>query len=166
MSHGPGSLSDPQTESAPALLSARQQTLKKEILTAAELLPLQGPITAFAFLNPLQGLEHLSYDEALRTVHRTYGCAPYLTETWYREKLKKGRITADDLRAVLREDLGERAFELVAGLARRKDMRLQMLLYPLHSGDAQELGWVIAESDALQKLRPEIPIEMRGKAAG
>lgn len=138
-----------------------ESKLRRIILDAAELLPLQGPITAFAFLNPLQGMEHLKFDDALRQVSRIYGCEPYLQESVYRAKFDQGRITAGDLKDVLAEDLQSTSGELLGGLATRWDIRLNMLQHPLNSGDERELQWVIAETDALRRFRSEISHEVR-----
>ncbi|MBL8815383.1 MAG: DUF2309 domain-containing protein [Planctomyces sp.] len=125
------------------------------------MLPSQGPISAFAFLNPLQGMEDTPFDDALRTVRDIYGCEPYLEESRYRAKVDRGRILVDDLREVLAADLGDTAEESIARLCTRRELRLNMLLHPLNSGDEHELSWVIAESDALQRFRTEISHETR-----
>lgn len=90
--------------------------LATEIAKLAELLPLQGPITAFAFLNPLQGLENRPFVDALRHVASVYGCEPFLQESRYRQKIKRGRITVDELREVLLEEPGNHMDSLVGGL--------------------------------------------------
>lgn len=126
-------------------------------LDAAALLPRQGPITKFAFLNPLQGLEHVHFDKVMQHVGELYGNEAYLDDKRYREKLKRHRIVEGDLREVLAEELGERAEECVSGLARRDELRLAMLIHPLHFGQRRELDWVLAETDSLKQIRPEVP---------
>jgi uncharacterized protein YbcC (UPF0753/DUF2309 family) len=140
---------------------AAWNAIQNAIIEAAELLPSQGPITAFAFLNPLQGMEDRHVDEALRSVAEVYGCEPYLDEGRYFAKLQRGRITVDELREVLAEDLGDTANRVVAGLTIRSDLRLNMLQYRLHTGDERELQWVMAETDALRRLRPEVSHDAR-----
>ena len=63
----------------------RLDHLKRVVDQAAELLPAQGPITAFVFLNTLMGLENLPYDEGVQRGARLFGCQPYLAEERYRE---------------------------------------------------------------------------------
>lgn len=65
-------------------------------LDAAALLPRQGPITKFAFLNPLQGLEHVHFDKVMQHVGELYGNEAYLDDKRYREKLKRHRIVEGD----------------------------------------------------------------------
>src|SRR5277367_737155 len=91
------------------------ERLQQEIDQAANLLPLSGPITAFAFLNTLQALEDLPFAEGMLKGARLYGCEPFLSEERYREKLARGRIRVDDLAAVVRKELGSRANEPICG---------------------------------------------------
>ncbi|MBL8853300.1 MAG: DUF2309 family protein [Planctomycetaceae bacterium] len=128
---------------------------------AAELLPRQGPITKFAFLNPLQGLEQIHFDKVMEHVGAVYNNKAYLDDYRYREKLRRGRIVESDLLEVLKEELGERADECVAGLTSRIDLRLAMLKHPLHFGHRRELDWVLAETESLKKFRPEVPEESK-----
>lgn len=141
----------------------RHARLRQIVHEAGELLPISGPISAFAFLNTLQSLEHLPFDQGLQAGAELYGCEPYLTVDQFREKLTQGRIRNEDLSAVLREDLGERADELVSGLSSRLDLRLSMLEYSLLAGPTAELRWFVAETDALRRLRKELSPAVRGK---
>jgi uncharacterized protein len=138
-------------------VASNYQTLRDQIHAAAELLPSQGPITAFAFLNPLQGLESLPFDEAMRKVKRIFDCEPYLEESRYLAKLRRGRITVEDLRAVLADDLGARAKKLVANLIQIEEFQLGLLTHSIHCGVDRELDWLLAESNALQVFRDGVP---------
>jgi len=130
---------------------------------AAELLPRQGPITKFAFLNPLQGLEQLHFDKVLEHVGAVYKNEAYLDDSRYREKLRRGRIVESDLREVLTEELAERADKLLAGLTSRIELRLAMLIHPLHFGHRRELNWVLAETASLKKFRQEVDADAKAK---
>ncbi len=55
-----------ETMTAEPEVDSNWARLEHAINAAAALLPLPGPITAFAFLNTLQSLEHLPFDEGLR----------------------------------------------------------------------------------------------------
>jgi uncharacterized protein len=139
------------------------EQIRQACLEAAALLPRQGPITKFAFLNPLQGLEHVHFDQVMQHVGAVYNNQAYLDDNRYRQKLWRGRIVEGDLREVLTEELGTRAVEFVAGLTQRIDLRLAMLTYPLHFGHRRELEWVLAETESLKKFRPEV--EYKTKAS-
>ncbi len=139
------------------------EQIAQAVSEAAGLLPRQGPITKFAFLNPLQGLEHEHFDEVMRHVGSVYGNETYLDDNRYRQKLWRGRIVESDLREVLTEELGARANEKVVNLTDRIELRLAMLLNPLHFGERRELDWVLAETESLKQFRPEVSVADRDR---
>ncbi len=130
---------------------------------AAELLPAQGPITAFVFLNTLQALEAMPFEDGLRQGAKLFRCEPYLSEDRYRDHLEHGRIRADDLVDAVREDLGTAADESVAGLSTRAELRQAMLRFPLRYGPPEELVWFVAETDALKRFRAETLPDTRNR---
>ena len=137
--------------------------LKRLIEKAASLLPSQGPITAFVFLNTLQALEDLPFDEGVQKGARLFGCQPYLTEDNYRDKLAQDRIYLSDLELALKRDLKEQADVTIASVTTRSQLRLAMLQYPLRTGPTEELQWFVAETDALTRLRPDAPSSVRDR---
>ncbi len=160
----------PNTIAPPRLSSdvSRQSTIALERISqiidqAGELLPIAGPIGAFAFLNPLQAFEDLRFEEGVAKAGRLFGAHPYLAEEKYRDKLARGRIRAEDLAAVLEEDLGDDADTLVGSLGTRHEIRLAMLQFPLRDGPAEELRWFVAETDALTRMRGEVPVASRDR---
>lgn len=137
------------------------EILKQAVERSGSLLPAQGPLTGFAFLNPLQGLEHLPFEEGMMRGARLFRCSPYLPEDVYREKLAAGRIELDDLCAVLRSELGDTAQTPVAPARTRFDVRLAMLQHPLHTAPTEELRWFVAETNALARFSAATPAETR-----
>ena len=137
------------------------EKINQMIRLAAELLPTQGPITAFVFLNTLQALEDLPFDEGLKKGARLFGNQPYLVKDRYREHLASGRISIADLQQVLHEDLGERDDEHLGSLGTRFELRLAMLEHPLRIGSPEELRWFVAETDALTRMRADASPLMR-----
>jgi uncharacterized protein YbcC (UPF0753/DUF2309 family) len=130
-----------------------RQALQNAIEAASHLLPAQGPITVFIHHNTLHALENLPFDQAVVQGAKALGSEPYLPESRYREALATGRIRADDLFAVLEEDLGLKAIDGIARLISRIDLRLAMLQYPLRTGPSEELLWFVAMTDALRRVR-------------
>jgi uncharacterized protein len=137
----------------PKQSGAPLQALRHAIERAAHLLPAQGPITVFIHHNPLHAFEDLPFDQAIARGAKLLGCEPYLPESRYRDALMTGRIRADDLFAVLEDDLGLKAIDGIARLVSRIDLRLAMLQYPLRIGPAEELLWFVAMTDALRRVR-------------
>lgn len=124
---------------------------------AAHLLPAQGPISVFVHHNTLHAFEDLSFEDALRQGSKTLGCEPYLSESYYRECLVKGRIRQNELAAVLAEDLGDSADVMLGFLGPRFKLRMAMLEHPLQLASCAELRWAVSESDALRRFRSFVP---------
>ncbi|MBI1311443.1 DUF2309 family protein [bacterium] len=135
--------------------------LRHGIEHAAHLLPAQGPIEVFVHHNTLHAFEDLSFHEAVKEGLRIYGAQPYLPEVRYREMLLSGRIEVADLETALRDDLGGRSDDLVSGLATLHDLRMSMLRHPLQGGSDAELRWLVAETDALERFRDDVPFLVR-----
>lgn len=138
-----------------------RERLNRVVRNAADLLPAQGPVSAFVFLNSLQAFEDRPFEEAVVEGARLFGCQPYLSEERYRDLLRRGRIQLDDLLAVLRDDLGGHTEQPVASLTNRFELRLAMLKDRQHAAPHAELQWFMAESSALEKLRPEASEKVR-----
>jgi len=144
-------------------LSGSLQHLHQLIEHAAHLLPAQGPIPVFIHHNTLHAFEDLPFEEAVVQGAQVFGCRPFLLENRYRDELARGRIRFEDLDAVLNEDLGLRAADVVPPRGTRADLRRVMLWYPLRSGTTDELLWLVAETDALHQVRSEVPAADRAR---
>ncbi|QDU73705.1 hypothetical protein Pan97_07030 [Bremerella volcania] len=127
------------------------------------MLPSQGPIEVFVHHNTLHAFEDLPFHEAVKTGLARYGAHPYLPEQEYRQLFQEGRITDEDLQAVLQEALGPQGHKQINGLGTRGQIRLAMLRQPIHVGPDAELRWIVAETDALDRFRPEVPNDLRDR---
>ena len=137
--------------------------LRHVVEHAAHLLPAQGPIEVFVHHNTLHAFEDRPFDEAVKAAQQRFGANPYFPEARYRELLNQGRITVADLNAVLKDDLGAHDTETIDGLGTRRQIRMAMLRHPLRVGPDAELRWAVAETDTLEKFRPEVPVRTREK---
>lgn len=133
---------------------------------AAHLLPAQGPITVFIHHNTLHAFEDLPFDDAVQKGSRIFGCQPYLSEDRYRAELARDRIRPSDLEQVLRDELGDRADEPILSFGTRLDLRMSMLQYQLRFAPNSELLWHIAETDALNRIRSDVPAMSRQQLIG
>ncbi|EMI16162.1 hypothetical protein RMSM_06916 [Rhodopirellula maiorica SM1] len=136
--------------------SDRASAILNAIEHAVHYLPSQGPISVFVHHNTLHSFEELPFEEAVIRGGKLYGCEPYLSEERYREEIKNGRISVDDLRHVLMDELDEDADNLVASFGTRYTLRLAMLQMTLHSAPDAELRWLLAESDLLRRFNREV----------
>lgn len=137
------------------------RALQETIEYAAQMLPADGPVSAFVFLNTLHALEHLPFEEAIKEGAKRFGCQPYLSEQRYREEVVKRRIRAVDVQATLEEDLKERGWESIAGLCGRLNLRSAMLRHPVQDVADEELRWCMAEARSMTTFRKDTPANIR-----
>ncbi len=135
--------------------------IRHAIQHAAHLLPSQGPISVFVHHNTLHAFEDLPFEQAVVAGGKLYECEPFLAEEQYRQHLDHGRIRVSDLEAALLDDLDESASTLVATFGTRYALRLAMLQYPLRMAPDSELQWLVAETDAQDRFRPEVEPKLR-----
>ena len=145
-----------ETDSCPVTAPDLASRLDAAILHAAHLLPAQGPINVFVHHNTLHAFEEQGFHEAVAEAADTFGCHPYLLEDEYREELTAERMQFADVEAALNELARDGDKSLAGGLTTRLELRRLMLRYPLYVAPAGELKWLVAESDALRKIRPEV----------
>ncbi len=138
-----------------------KSSLEQIVKRVARLLPSQGPIEVFVFNNTLQVFEDQPFHQAVKEALSRYGGNPYFSEQKYRQFFQDSRITISDLQAAIKSDLNNHPGELIKNLVTREEIRLAMLLQPLAVGPDAELRWVIAETDALDRFRPEVPKPLR-----
>jgi uncharacterized protein YbcC (UPF0753/DUF2309 family) len=143
-------------------LERDRDELRRCVAAAARLLPPQGPIDTFVALNPLQGFEHLPFEEAVLKAARLYDAQPFLPERDYRDALAQGRIRAVDLDAVLREHLGDAAARpLAGGRATLGTLWRQLLIHPVRQESDAAVRWALTESDIIERLRDDLDPETR-----
>jgi uncharacterized protein YbcC (UPF0753/DUF2309 family) len=141
--------------------TAAESLIGVSIRRAAGLLPMQGTLVNFAFVNPLEGFQDLPFEAGLMKGARLFGCRPFLPKDDYREKLASGRISLEDIKSILSDELGAAAGTLIAPTGTRFDLRLAMLQYPIRSAPVEELRWFIAEAESLTRFSEETSIAHR-----
>ncbi len=130
--------------------------LKHLIEHFEHVLPAQAPIKDFVHHNTLHGFEHLTFPDALQSVHELTGAYGYEPAQKYREYYQQGRILEKDLRAVLDADPELEAQQQISHSLTRGDVYLAAMLHPLNSVTACQLNWQIEEQYALKSFQPDI----------
>jgi uncharacterized protein YbcC (UPF0753/DUF2309 family) len=128
-------------------------------------LPGQAPLRDFVHHNTLHGFEHLHFAEALARARELTGCRGYLPLQRYREFYAAGRITRDDLAAVLDSEEAlapsEILFQTATVPCARRDVYLAALLHPLESLTASQLTWQVEQMDALAAFQGDVAAPAR-----
>lgn len=124
----------------------------------AHLLPEQAPIHTFVHHNTLHAFEDLSFERAVVAAAAVFGAEPFQTEAAFAEHLRKGRILAADLDAVIADDLrrsGDADTLVIGRLTRREYRQLRLRnLFEIPSGAALE--WQLSETDTLARVHPRV----------
>lgn len=141
--------------------SSSDRDIASIIEHAKHYLPSQGPISIFVHHNTLHSFEDLPFEQAVVEGGRRYRCEPYLSEERYHNELHRGRISIDDLRQVLMDDLDAAADELIASFGTRYSLRLAMLQMTLHAAPDAELQWMLAETKLLKRFQSQVSLPRR-----
>ncbi|AGC42037.1 hypothetical protein MYSTI_00687 [Myxococcus stipitatus DSM 14675] len=145
----------------------RSSRLRAALARASRVLPAQGPIGVFVHHNTLHAYEHLPFHEAVATASETLGAEGYLSEARFLELYRQGRITDEDLRAVLAQPGAwspppppALLFEEVSGVDRAalgpEALTLLALLHPVEEETEASLRWKREEHSAARRFRADL----------
>lgn len=81
---------------------AQRMELRTYVSLAGDVIAKVWPMTSVIARNPLQGLEHLRFEDAVQRGEQLFGGSGTLSVDSYREAFRRGRIHARDLEAVLK----------------------------------------------------------------
>jgi uncharacterized protein YbcC (UPF0753/DUF2309 family) len=145
--------------------------LREAVHHAAHLLPTQGPIQVFIHHNTLHAFESRPFHDAVRMGQRYFRGEPYPAEEELREARAAGRITEQDVDAILAQEAGslapdgnvtpgpahEAGDDLVEGLLSRTAVRRLMLEHVIEDSQGAELDWHLTERGAGREFRRDTP---------
>ncbi len=100
---------------------------------AAELISHYWPMKTFIHHNPLHGLEHFHFEQAIKEAERFLGGRGFLPNEDYRDFFKQGRITEEALNEALRDV----STDAEVNLGDRKTSHLEILKILLLNGTGQ-----------------------------
>ena len=123
------------------------------------------PMKRFVHHNPIHGLEHLPFDEAVRDAERLLGGRGYLPNREYRQFYQMGRISAPSVAAALerrgptdptaaRVAIGGRHIE-------SSDVWRAQLLFGMEALEPLLLAWTLGASGAVRRFQDDLPAESR-----
>lgn len=104
---GSAAASKDASETGPQSLPSLGQRLKirSMVTMAGEVLPFFWPMRNFIHHNPLHGLEHLPFEQAVAEASRLFHARGWLRRTEYQRMLGEGDIDLDTLEALVSEQV-------------------------------------------------------------
>ncbi len=136
----------------------REQLLRHALAHAVHYLPAQAPLEVFVHHNTLHAFQSLPFFEALKTAGERLGARMFWPESTYRQALARGRIADSDLRFVIgRSKFAGRDESWPQRLPSKETLALLLMRHGHEQTTAAGLLWLLSETDALRKLRRDIP---------
>lgn len=117
----------------------RHGSIARALERAAHFLPAQAPLGAFVHHNTLHAFEHLDFHEAVRSAHDLFGARAYMPDEWFRARHHEGRITDDELGAVIGSLSNAR--DSVVGGVRVADVYLAAIVQDLRQRSPPEIDY-------------------------
>ena len=149
-------------ETAETTAASESGHLHHTIEEAAEPVAQFWPMKGFVHHNPIHGLEHLPFDEAIREANHLFGAEGYLPVVEYRGFYRNGRIRARSVDRAL-ERVGPRPGNESLLLSDRKVTEAEVLrlhfLFGFEAVDPALLPWQFNGGGALERLRADLPDE-------
>ncbi len=131
----------------------------------AHVLPSQAPIRDFVHHNTLHGFQHLPFPEAIKTAHALNGNDGYWSAKQFRAHYRRGRISQEDLRCVLKADTSLHHDTVVFATPHREvkrgDIYEVVLISSLNPVTPNQFIWQIEENAALSCFQPDVHINQR-----
>lgn len=158
----------------------QRMALRSHVNLAGEIVASLWPMRTFISRNPLQGLEDLHFEEAVRKGEQLFGGKGYLPDAIYREHFKQGRIHEQALNRALQPLTGDRDIRLgdrrlthlevlrtvmTHGIPSIRDCHEPAHREPLSAGDqdsiAQITRWMerVLPTQSRNRLEPGLPYE-------
>jgi uncharacterized protein YbcC (UPF0753/DUF2309 family) len=119
---------------------AQRMELRSYVNLAGEVVAKLWPMRTFISRNPLQGLEHLKFEEAVRRGEQLFGGRGYLPLDLYREEFLRGRIRPLDVDEVLRPLASDTHLQFGDRRLSHLDMLRTALIHGLHLRPFDELS--------------------------
>ena len=140
-----------------------RQQIKDAISHLEHFLPGQAPIKDFIHHNTLHGYQHLKFADALKASNDLTGAYGYEDVERYREYFNNGRISLEDLNAILDDSEALNPDKNISKNIKQRDIYLSALLYPIEPTAGCQLIWHIEELNQLNQFQQDVCKESRDK---
>jgi uncharacterized protein len=154
-------LSESTAQQLQTLSAEERERLRHQITEACEPIAPFWPMKSFVHHNPLHGLEHLSFDRAIREAKRLLGGSGYLSNREYRQLYREGRITDAGVRRALQR-VGPRIHtQTLVQVGLRQigppDVLRLHLLFGFEALEAALLTWTFGAGGATKRFQHDLP---------
>ena len=148
-----------------ALSSKGRERLRQQITEASEPIATFWPMKSFAKRNPLQGLEHLPFDQAVREAKHLLGGNGYLSNSEYRQFYREGRITDENVNRAFQRVGPRMDTQTLVQVGRSQidsaDVLRLQLLFGFEALDPVLLTWTLGAEGATKRFQKDLPAESR-----
>jgi uncharacterized protein YbcC (UPF0753/DUF2309 family) len=143
------------------LTEHERENIRMMVNRAGEGIARCWPLRTFIYRNPLQGLEHLPFDDAIWQGRAMFGGQGYLANEKYRSLYHAGRISEEAILEALQRSgilpqhdlavqIGNRCVEAV------KILQIH-LIYGIEATDASTFHWKAVQEGAIRQYRIDVP---------
>ena len=153
----------------PALSPEARARVRDEVVEACNIVAQSWPLKIFAYRNPLRGLEHLTFFEAIREGKHLFGGNGYLPNDDHRQLYRDGVITDDAVRQAIRRakpDIDSQAITVGTRRISSLDVLRLHLLFGFDALDPALLSWQLGGGGSTRKFRHDLPEESRNPRDG
>ncbi len=148
-----------------ALSPEKREQVRREIGEAHEPIAPFWPMKTFIHHNPIHGLEHLPFDQAIREAQHLSGGKGYLPNDEYRQCYWDGRITEEGVRRALARVGIRKTTPAGVHVGGRQvtgaDVWRVHLLCGIEPLDPALLSWALSGGDATRRFRHDLPEDAR-----
>ncbi|SPP64339.1 DUF2309 domain-containing protein [Nitrospira lenta] len=126
--------------------------LRSYVNLAGEVVARLWPMRTFISRNPLQGLEHLPFSQAVQLGTERFGGAGYLSPQLYREAHRAGRISDDAIDQALAPLVLDDSIPLGSRILSHRDVLRAALIHDIEPSEFLSRTSALAEMDAERSL--------------
>lgn len=137
-------------------IQTQHHYLQQQIDALSSVLPIQAPLPDFVHFNPLMHYEHLPFPSALKQVYQRTGALGYLTQQDYKRYYEQGRITDEDIQAVLATEPDFASTDFILEGWTTRDLSQLILLNPIKKLSYRQVRWKVEEEQALEQFQSEV----------
>lgn len=136
----------------------RESEVRRVLADVARLLPSQAPLHAFVHHNTLHAFEDRHFERAVVEASALYGTQPYPGEAEFAEHLRSGRMSHDDLDAVIEKVEVEVEDNVIFDTLGRREFRRLRLRHLFEVPRAPAIRFMTEDGDGSMLGRPHVAV--------